>query len=62
MMKASEVLAELTRLIAEHGDLETLYECKDGLLEITALEINNVVFLKPKATSGSTPTPVIVIS
>jgi hypothetical protein len=62
-MKASEVIAELTGLIAAHGDLETLYECEDGLLEIEALEINNVVFLKPKEDrSDSEATPVFVIS
>lgn len=61
-MKASEVIAELSRLVAEHGDLETLYECKEGLLEIEALEVNEVVFLKAKGASGSTPTPVFVIS
>jgi hypothetical protein len=61
-MKASNLIAELTKLIAEHGDLETLYECKDGLLEITDLEVNDVLFLKPKDTAGETPTPVFVIS
>lgn len=61
-MKASEVIAELSRLVAEHGDLETLYECKEGLLEIEALEVNEVVFLRAKDSSGSTPTPVFVIS
>ena len=61
-MKASEVIAELSRLVAEHGDLETLYECKEGLLEIEALEVNEVVFLKAKDSSDATPTPVFVIS
>jgi hypothetical protein len=61
MMKASDVIAELTKLVAEHGDLETLYECKDGLLEITDLEVNDVEFLKPKGTPDE-PTPVFVIS
>jgi hypothetical protein len=61
-MKASNLIAELTKLIAEHGDLETLYECKDGLLEITDLEVNDVLFLKPKDAAGETPTPVFVIS
>jgi hypothetical protein len=62
MMKASEVIAELTRLVAEHGDLETLYECENGLLEIAALDKNDVLFLKPKDSLGSTSTPVFVIS
>lgn len=62
MMKASAVIAELTKLVAEHGDLETLYECSDGLLEITDFEVNDVVFFKPQGTAGATPTPVFVIS
>jgi hypothetical protein len=62
MMKASEVIAELTRLVSEHGDLETLYECSDGLLEIEGLEMNEVVFLKTKEPSGTLPKPVFVIS
>jgi hypothetical protein len=61
-MKASIVIAELTRLIAEHGDLETLYECKEGLLEITDLEANDVVFFNQAAVGQATPTPVFVIS
>jgi hypothetical protein len=62
MMKASELIKELNRLIADHGDLETLYECKEGLLEIDGLEVNDVVFLKVKDQPGPSPTPVFVIS
>lgn len=61
-MKASEVVAELTRLIGQHGDLETLYECRDGLLEIDGLEMNEVEFLQSKNRPGLKPTPVFVIS
>ncbi|MEN3364551.1 MAG: hypothetical protein V7606_1825 [Burkholderiales bacterium] len=60
-MKASDVIAQLTQLVAEHGDLETLYECEEGLLEITDLEVNEVVFFKQDGNGQST-TPVFVIS
>ncbi|MDB5764997.1 MAG: hypothetical protein JWQ21_3992 [Herminiimonas sp.] len=61
-MKASEVISELNRLVAQHGDLETLYECKDDLLEIDGVGMDNVVYLKPKDNSGSKPTSVFLIS
>lgn len=61
-MKASEVIAELNRLIAEHGDLEILYECKEGLLEIEMLELSEVQFLKAKPRADVVPTPVFIIS
>ncbi|MDB5842445.1 MAG: hypothetical protein JWQ23_4397 [Herminiimonas sp.] len=61
-MKTSEVIVELNRLLAEHGDLETLYECKEGLFEIEALEVNQVEFLNVKERAGSIPKPAVVIS
>jgi hypothetical protein len=61
-MKISEVIVELNRLLAEHGDLETLYECKEGLFEIEGLEVNQVEFLNIKERAGSISKPVVVIS
>jgi hypothetical protein len=54
-MKASAVIAKLNSLIAEHGDLETLYECGEDLPEIEDIEINDAIFLESKTGKGSHP-------
>jgi hypothetical protein len=61
-MKASEIIADLSKLVAQHGDLETLYECKGALFEIDQLERTDVVLLGKKDKSTSTSTSVFLLS
>jgi len=46
-MKASELIADLQKLVAEYGDLETLYQDNGSLSDVTSINFLQEYSLPP---------------